>query len=84
MKISKKIRSEPDFAFGTTFPTFWLTFFRFLVHFGGFRKAWGGLWAAFLEFSGLQKRKQNFIGFLRAFFGTPARFRRVTRSLSEA
>ena len=83
-KICSKISSELDFAVGSTFCSILAHFFRFLANFGGFWTAWDGLWAAFLEFLGLQKRKQNLRGFLRAFFGTPGRVRRVTRSLSEA
>ena len=70
-KIGSKISSEPDFAVGSTFCSILAHFFRFLVNFGAFWEAWGGWWAAFLAFLGLQKRKQNLRGFLRGFFGTP-------------
>ena len=70
-KIGSKISSEPDFAVGSTFCNILAHFFRFLVNSGGFLEAWGGWWAAFFEFLGLQKREQNLRGFLRGFFGTP-------------
>ena len=83
-KIGSKISSEPDFAVGSTFCSILAHFFRFLANFGGFWEAWDGLYAVFLELFGFQKRKQNLRGFLRAFFGTSGRGRRVSRSLSEA
>merc|ERR1712139_621827 len=69
-KIGSKISSEPDFAVGGTFCNILAHFFRFLANFGRFWEAWGGWWAAFLEFLGLQKRKQNLRGFLGAFLRT--------------
>ena len=79
-KICSKISSEPDFAVGSTFCSILVHFFRFLANFGGFWEAWGGWWAAFLEFLGLQKRKQNLRGFWGAFWRTTPPGRRVPRS----
>ena len=83
-KIGSKISSEPDFAVGSTFCSILAHFFRFLANFGGFWEAWGGWGAAFLDFLGLQKRKQNLRGFLRGFFGTPWVVRRSRVACSEA
>ena len=79
-KISSKISSEPDFAVGSTFCSILAHFFRFLANFDRFWEAWGGWWAAFLEFLGLQKREQNLRGFWGAFLRTMSPGRRVPRS----
>ena len=70
-KIGSEISSEPDFAVGSTFCSILAHFFRFLAISGGFWEAWGGWWAAFLEFLRLQKGEQNLTGFWGAILRTP-------------